>query len=75
MVSIHPPQHLDPPLLHGRQLDDALWLLPGIGKRGIKRQARVIKVLESALALVCLLLQGVKCPLTLGTCGRISATF
>src|SRR5262245_42543265 len=54
------PQHIDPPIFHGRQLDDALWLLPGIGNRGIKRKARFIKVIEINLALVFLGLQGFK---------------
>ena len=56
MVAIHTPSPIDPPLAPGRQLDDALGLLPGVGKRGIKRKASFIKVIESdrPLVLVCL---------------------
>jgi hypothetical protein len=75
IVAMHQPPHIDPPLLPGRQLDDALWLLPGIGHRGIKRKARFITVIAIQLALVCLGLQGCKCTLTFGKCFRISETF
>jgi len=56
IVAIHKPSHIDPPLAPGRQLDDALWLLPGVGNRGIKRKAGFIKVIESDLPLVLLCL-------------------
>jgi hypothetical protein len=75
IVALHKPQHIDPPLFHGRQLDDALWLLPGIGNQGIKRKARFIKVIEINLALVFLFLQGFKFTLTFGKGFRISETF
>jgi len=75
IVSIHKPQHIDPTIAPGRQLDDALWLLPGIGNRGIQRKARCIKVIEIDLALVCLFLQGFKFTCTFGKCFRISETF
>ena len=75
IVAIHQPQHIDPPIFHGRQLDDAFWLLPGIGNRGIKREARFIEVIESDLALVFLLLQGFKFTFAFGKCFRISETF
>ena len=47
VLAIHKPEHIDPPIFPGRQLDDALGLLPGIGNRGIKRKARFIKIVES----------------------------
>ena len=72
IVAMHTPQPSDPPLLPGRQLDDALWLLPGIGHRGITRKARCIKGIESKLAVVCLWLHGFKGTLPCGTCCRIS---
>ena len=52
IVAIHKPSHIDPPIAPGRQLDDALWLLPGVGNRGIKRKAGFIKVIEIDLPLV-----------------------
>jgi hypothetical protein len=30
ILTIHKPEHIDPPIFPGRQLDDALGLLPGI---------------------------------------------
>src|SRR6266568_7540332 len=44
VLAIHKPEHIDPPIFPGRQLDDALGLLPGIGNRGIKRKASFIKI-------------------------------
>src|SRR5712691_2815975 len=58
----------------GRQLDDALWLLPGIGNRGIKRKARFITIIESDLPLVLLVLQGGQFTLTAGKGLRIPET-
>ena len=37
--AMHTPAHIEPPILHGRQLDDARRLLPGIGPRGSKGTA------------------------------------
>ena len=74
IVAIHKPSHIHPTIAHGRQLDDALRLLPGIGNRGIKRKARFIKIRESDLALVLLLLQGSKFTLTSGKGIRIAET-
>ncbi|OLE36886.1 MAG: hypothetical protein AUI36_26770 [Cyanobacteria bacterium 13_1_40CM_2_61_4] len=74
IVAIHKPSHIDPTVAPGRQLDDALWLLPGIGNRGIKRKARFIKIIEINLPLVLVFLQGGKCPLTSGKGSRIAET-
>ena len=74
VLAIHKPEHIDPPIFPGRQLDDALGLLPGIGNRGIKRKARFIKIIEINLPLVLVFLQGGKCPLTSGKGSRIAET-
>jgi hypothetical protein len=74
IVAIHKPQHVDPTISHGRQLDDALRLLPGIGNRGGKRKAGFIKILEIDLALGLLVLQGCQGMLTLGKGVWISET-
>ena len=74
IVAIEKPSHIDPTIAPGRQLDDALRRLPGIGNRGIKRKARLIKIIESDLALVLLLLQGGEFTLTAGKGLRISET-
>src|SRR6266851_5734702 len=55
-------------------LDDALWLLPGVGNRGIKRKAGFIKVIESDLPLILLCLQGGQCTLTACKGLRIAET-
>jgi hypothetical protein len=39
VVAMHTPSHVDPPILHGRQLDATPRLLPGRGEGGIKSQA------------------------------------
>ena len=74
VLAIHTPEHIDPPIFPGRQLDDALGLLPGRGNRGIKRTARCIKIVESDLPLILLGLQGGQCPLTAGKGLRITET-
>jgi len=74
IVAIEEPSHIDPTIAHGRQLDDALWRLPSIGNRGIKRQARFIKLIEINLALVLLSLQGGEFPLTARKGLRIAET-
>ena len=66
VLAIHKPEHIDPPIFSGRKLDDALGLLPSIGNRGIKRKARFIKIIQSDLALVFLLLQRFKFTFGLG---------
>src|SRR5262250_840704 len=66
VLAINKPEYIDPPRFPGRQLDDALRLLPSIGNRRIKRKARFIKIIESDLALVFLVLQPFKCPFGLG---------
>ncbi len=73
-MAIHKPEHIDPPIFPGRQLDDALGLLPGIGNRGIKRKARFIKIVESDLPLILLCLQGGQFTLTAGKGLRITET-
>ena len=75
VVAIHKPEHIDPPIFPGRQLDDVLGLLPSIGNRGIKRKARFIKILQSDLALVFLLLQRFQFTFGLGKGVRISEAF
>src|SRR6266851_8358137 len=55
-------------------LDDALWLLPGVGNRGIKRKAGFIKIVESDLPLILLCLQGGQFTLTAGKGLRITET-
>jgi hypothetical protein len=74
VLAIHTPEHIDPPIFPGRQLDDALGLLPGRGHRGIKRKARFIKIVESDPPLILLCLQGGQCTLTAGTGLRITET-
>src|SRR5260370_22992077 len=74
VLAIHKPEHIDPPIFPGRQLDDALGLLPGIGNRRIKRKARFIKIIESDLALILLCLQGGQFTLTTGKGVRITET-
>jgi hypothetical protein len=66
--AIHKPSHIDPTIAYGRQLNDALGLLPGIRNGGLKRKAGFIKIIECELALVLLFLQGGKFTLTVGTC-------
>ena len=75
VLAMHQPEHLDPPLLPGRQLDDALGLLPSRGNRGIKRQARFSKILQRALALIFLLLQRCTCTFGLGKGVRVAEAF
>jgi hypothetical protein len=72
VLAMHQPEHIDPPLLPGRKLDDALGLLPGIGHRGITRKAGFIKILQSDLALLFLFLQRFQCTFGLGKGLRIS---
>jgi len=74
VVSMHKPSHITSSISHGRQLDDTLRLLPGIGNRGIQRKAGFIKIIESELALILLLLQGGQCTLTAGKGLRIPET-
>jgi len=74
VLAMHKPEHIDPPIFPGRQLDDALGLLPSIGNRGIKRTARFIKIRESDLALILLSLQGGPFTLTAGKGLRITET-
>ena len=74
VLAIHKPEHIDPPIFPGRQLDDALGLLPGIGNRGIKRKASFIKIVESDLPLILLCLQGGQFTLTAGKGLRITET-
>ncbi len=74
IVAMHKPSHIDPTRAPGRQLDDALWLLPGIGNRGIKRKARCITIIEIDLPLVLLVLQGGQFTLTAGKGLRIPET-
>ena len=75
VLAMHQPEHIDPPLLPGRQLDDALGLLPSRGNRGIKRQARFSKIIQRALALIFLLLQRCTCTFGLGKGVRVSEAF
>src|SRR5215831_2670806 len=75
VLAIHKPEHIEPPIFPGRQLDDALRLLPSIGNRRIKRKARFIKIIESDLALVLLFLQYFKFPFGLGKGVRVSEAF
>ncbi len=75
VLAIHKPEHIDPPIFPGRKLDDALGLLPSIGNRGIKRQARFIKIIQSDLALIFLFLQRFKCTFGLGKGVRVSEAF
>src|SRR6266403_4497558 len=75
VLAIHKPEHIDPPIFPGRQLDDALGLLPSIGKRGIKRKASFIKIIQSDLTLIFLLLQRFKVTFGLGKGVRVSEAF
>ena len=75
VLAMHQPEHLDPPLFPGRQLDDALGLLPSRGNRGIKRTASFSKILQRALALIFLLLQRCQCTFGLGKGVRVSEAF
>jgi len=74
ILAIHKPQDIDPTRAPGRQFDDALGLLPGIGNRGIQRQSSFIKIIETQLALVLEFLQGGTFPLTAGKGLRIAET-
>src|SRR6266511_1626711 len=56
ILAIHKPQDIDPTIAPGRQFDDALGLLPGVGNRGIKRKAGFIKIIEVNLSFVFLFL-------------------
>jgi hypothetical protein len=56
VLTIQKPEPSDPPSLPGRQLDDALRLLPSLGNRRIKRKPRCIKIIERELAVVFLVL-------------------
>src|SRR5262247_542861 len=72
VLAMHTSEHMDPPRLPGRQLDDALGLLPSIGNRGSKRKARFVAIIQSNLALVFWYLHRVKCTLGLGKGHRVS---
>src|SRR5712664_610974 len=74
VLAIHKPEYIDPPIFPGRQFDDALALLPGIGNRRIKRKARFIKIIESDLPLILVGLQGGQFTLTAGKGLRITET-
>ena len=56
ILAIHKPQDIDATIAPGRQFDDALGLLPGVGNRGIKRKAGFIKIIEVNLSFVFLFL-------------------
>ena len=75
VVAIHTPEHIDPASFPGRKLDDAFWLLPGIGNRGIKRKARFIIIIQIDLSLVFLALQRFQGTFRLGKGVRVSETF
>jgi hypothetical protein len=75
VLAIHTPEHIEPPILLGRKLDDALGLLPRIGHRGIKCKARCIKILQSDLPLVFWCLQRFQCMFGLGKGVRVSEAF
>ena len=75
VLAMHQPEHIDPPIFPGRQLDDALGLLPSRGNRGIKRKARCIKIIQRALALIFLLLQRCTCTFGLGKGVRVAEAF
>jgi hypothetical protein len=70
--AMHQPEPMDPPILPGRQLDDALGLWPSRRERGITCKARCINVIQSDLALVCVVLQRFPCPCGLGQGGWVS---
>src|SRR5712691_9839686 len=74
IVAMHKPQDIDPTRAPGRQCDDALGLLPGVGNRGIKRQAGFIKIIEGNLSFVCLFLSRFKLTLTFGKSSGLSQT-
>ena len=74
ILAIHKPQDIDPTRAPGRQFDDALGLLPGVGNRGIKRKAGFIKIIEVNLSFVFLFLSRFKLTLTFGKSDGISQT-
>jgi hypothetical protein len=73
--AMHKPPPSEPPILPGRQRDDALGRLPGIGPRGLQRQARGSKVIELPLAWGVWWRQGVQGTWPCGPCCRRSAPF
>ena len=75
VLASHNPEHIDPPRFPGRKLDAPLGLLPRIGHRGFKRKASFIKILQSDLALIFLVLQRFKCTFGLGKGARVSEVF
>jgi hypothetical protein len=75
VVAIHKPEHIDPSRFSGRELDDALGLLPSIGNRGIKRKAGFVKIIEIDFALVFLVLQRFKGTFRLSKGNRVSEAF
>ena len=75
VLAIQQPEHIEPPRFPGRQLDDAVGLLPGIGNRGIKGKARFIKIIQRDLALVFLVLQRFQFPFGRGKGVRVSEAF
>jgi len=75
VLAIHKPEHIDPSRFPGRTLDDPLGLLPSIGNRGIKRKARFIKIVQSDLALIFLVLQRFKGTFGFGKGVRVSEAF
>jgi hypothetical protein len=75
VVAIPQPEPIAPASLPGRKRDDAFWLLPGRGPRGIQRTARCILIIQSALSLVFLALQRFQCTCRLGTGVRVSETW
>ena len=56
ILAIHQPPDIDPTIAPGRQFDDALGLLPGVGNRGSKRKAGFINIIEVNLSFVFLFL-------------------